>query len=432
MAAENNLSERELEILKLVATGASNKEIAQKLVISPNTVKVHLRNIFSKIEVVSRTEATLYAIKLGIIQTEGVVTSEEVLSTDFPLESVVKTTRWRSPRVWITAGSLFIIAVLFFLFRSNFSSTSTNENPTVEQDRWTTAADIPDGRSGMAAGLYENSIYLFAGKTGDKTTSSVLQYDLQTNAWTNLPDKPTPVSAAQAGLVGERIYIPGGLNSSNTPIRTVEIFDPRENKWSQGADLPFPLSNYGLASFEGKIYVFGGWDGTAVQSHVWVYDPAVDDWSALKDAPYALQNAAAAVLGSKIYILGGENQSNVYDSAWVYYPNRETNGENAWQEIPDLPEPRAEFNATTLNDSIYISNGYSTNKNPIDTILRFNETNNIWEQLEAPLQDAGVGAAIVAVNTNIHLLGGILKGQSSPQHQSYQAIFTVRLPAVTK
>ena len=59
------LSEREMEVLKLAATGVSNKDIAQQLFLSPRTVQVHLGNIFSKLGVASRTEAILYALRKG-------------------------------------------------------------------------------------------------------------------------------------------------------------------------------------------------------------------------------------------------------------------------------------------------------------------------------------------------------------------------------
>ena len=64
------LSQREMEVLKLAATGVSNKEIARQLFLSPRTVQVHLGNIFSKLGVASRTEAILYGLKRGLLTLE--------------------------------------------------------------------------------------------------------------------------------------------------------------------------------------------------------------------------------------------------------------------------------------------------------------------------------------------------------------------------
>jgi DNA-binding NarL/FixJ family response regulator len=61
------LSERELEILRLVADGASNREIAAKLVIAEGTVKNHLTNILGKLSVRDRVQAALKAKELGLI-----------------------------------------------------------------------------------------------------------------------------------------------------------------------------------------------------------------------------------------------------------------------------------------------------------------------------------------------------------------------------
>jgi NarL family two-component system response regulator LiaR len=62
------LSERELEVLKLIADGASNEEIAAKLVISEKTVKSHVSNILSKLHVVDRTQAAVYAWREGVVR----------------------------------------------------------------------------------------------------------------------------------------------------------------------------------------------------------------------------------------------------------------------------------------------------------------------------------------------------------------------------
>ena len=61
------LSQRELQVLQLAATGLTNKEIAGNLVISEKTVKNHVANIFSKLQVNDRTQAILSAIRRGLI-----------------------------------------------------------------------------------------------------------------------------------------------------------------------------------------------------------------------------------------------------------------------------------------------------------------------------------------------------------------------------
>jgi DNA-binding NarL/FixJ family response regulator len=62
------LSERELEILRLMAKGAANKEISAQLNIAQSTVKTHIANIFQKLRVNDRTEAVTQALKKGIIR----------------------------------------------------------------------------------------------------------------------------------------------------------------------------------------------------------------------------------------------------------------------------------------------------------------------------------------------------------------------------
>ena len=66
------LTERELEVLRLVATGLSNADIAEQLVITEATVRSHMSNILSKLHLANRVQATLYAVQEGIISLDEV------------------------------------------------------------------------------------------------------------------------------------------------------------------------------------------------------------------------------------------------------------------------------------------------------------------------------------------------------------------------
>jgi two-component system, NarL family, response regulator LiaR len=70
--SDEPLTEREVEVLRLVARGLSNQEIADELVVSERTVRTHVSNILSKLHLANRTQAALYALKEGLSSLDDV------------------------------------------------------------------------------------------------------------------------------------------------------------------------------------------------------------------------------------------------------------------------------------------------------------------------------------------------------------------------
>jgi DNA-binding NarL/FixJ family response regulator len=66
--AAPRLTDREVEVLRLVAKGMSNRDISTELVIAENTVKNHVRNILEKLQLKSRMEAAMYAVREKLVE----------------------------------------------------------------------------------------------------------------------------------------------------------------------------------------------------------------------------------------------------------------------------------------------------------------------------------------------------------------------------
>ncbi len=249
MPENNELSEREREILRLVATGASNKEIAQALFISSNTVKVHLRNIFGKIGVTSRTEAAMYAVNSGLVpgpahDSEMVAVPEAVSASGLGLpDDDQGRAAWRQRLAWgmVSFLVLAVVAVLAWAAFFNRQSIGQASVPTPALSvlpHWQKLASMPTARQSLALAAYEGQLYAIAGQAQAGVTGVVERYDPSTNQWLALPSKPTPVADIGAAVVGGKIYVPGGRLASGDVSDILEIFDPHSGVWEKGASLP--------------------------------------------------------------------------------------------------------------------------------------------------------------------------------------------------
>ncbi len=430
------LSERELEVLRLLATGATNKEIAGKLVISPNTVKVHLRNIYAKIEVASRTEASMWAVQHGVLdlglRADEKRDGEEPLSPESSLAEEASPSRraQRTPFVWVAVSLMLLLALTSGLLLRRALSESTPAPAEASQSaaeeppsRWQSAAALPKPAWNMAAGVYDGRIYLFGGQNAEGLTGHTLRYDPAADTWEDLPDKPTPVDEAPAALLGEKIYLPGGKLASGEVTAALEIYDPRQNTWTEGAPLPAPRSAVALAAFEGRLYLFGGWDGNAYAAETWAYDPQEDAWETLTPLTVPRAYALAVTTDNGIHLLGGENAAGPLALHEIYAPAREGSAEGPWRTDVPLPQVVARPLGGNVANLVYL---FSPEAERTQGWV-FTENSDAWNPLDTPPVPLDAGAAVAPVGAYLHFLGG-----ERGQHWTYQAVYIVSIPAIQR
>lgn len=461
----NELSERERDILRLVATGAGNKQIAAQLYISTNTVKVHLRNIFAKIGVTSRTEAAMVAIRLGLVQSSisgamseinnpevsSIMGESATLRSSQPGQSlgldsseseagrfVFKTGRLSKRLVWgLGLGLLVLVAVLLVfgidVLRNQTVNKQVSETPgprLTTLTRWQARSAMPSARSGLAVVAYEDRLYAIGGVSSTGVSGVIERYDHDSDTWETLPSKPLPVADIQAVVIGGKIYVPGGRTPSGELTVVLEIFDPRTSSWERGADLPIAISAYALTAFEGRLYMFGGWDGGQFINSAYYYDPRSNGWQSLTPMPTPRGFAAAAMSGGKIFVIGGKDAQKTLRLVEVYSPDRE-GSENPWQATVSMPEGRYGMGISSVADIIYIVCGQGESDTPQPS-LAFNAQTDTWQSFEMPPSNLGSGLGLALSGEYLFAVGGKTKTTFTAELLAYQVVYTVGIPVIIK
>lgn len=432
---ENPLSSREKEILQLIAQGKSNKEIAADLVISVNTVKVHISNIFQKFGVASRSEAIIFALEHGLIEGPRQETPEPQVITEFVEVEQPQWLIWLRKFWWLfaIAVTLAILSLAFIFSRSNILSKPT---PTphpfqglISEDRWHSHESLSPAREGMATIAYKSELFVIGGETLEGISALNQSFDTRNNRWSLRAPKPIAVKNASALQIASKLYVFGGEMRNNQPTNVLEIYDPETDSWSTGANGPKTLSRYAATSIEGKIFYFGGWDGITFSKETYVYDPSTNKWTSGIPSPVAFADAKAVSANNRFFIIGGTENNLPITTVRIYSPNNQNEPNATWSEPLDFFEAKEIIGAQMLGDSIVV---FSKIDEENLLISYYSSQNETWSHsAEKTTKKQIDNPSLTNISGSVFFIGGRLKnGELSNQFISYQAFFTIMLPAI--
>ena len=431
------LSKRELEVLQCVSQGAGNKQIAQELFISENTVKVHLRNIYRKLDAASRTEATTEAMRQGLIAVPGAEAAETAAPSPLPAETETPTPEassdngqenrqpavaeaptphrrltWRA-LILITAVILILLAgaaLAGWFIASNNETVAEAEPYTLTElaDNWWEGRPLPTAVAHTALAPFGLDLYLLGGETAEGITDAVWIYDTAEHTWKEGAQKPTAVADASAAELGGIIYVPGGRLADGQPTNIVEAYSPAQDAWGSIASLPEDISG-GLTLSDGSsLYLIGGWNGDSVLNTVFRYDPgSAATWQQLPKMNQARMWPAGGIIAGKLYVVGGRDGEKELDSCEVL----DLNADNLqWESCAPMDSPRAGAGAAVLVNKLYVFGGGMDEQNKIETSEAYDPNTDQWGLVSTPMLSdttSWTNLGVANIETRVFTLGGL-------------------------
>jgi DNA-binding CsgD family transcriptional regulator/N-acetylneuraminic acid mutarotase len=411
------LSERELEITGLVTEGLTNREIAERIFLSPNTVKVHLRNIFTKTGVASRTELSMLAVQEGwVVVVDSTDTSTEHLDYDghnveepTPTEIIP----WPWQRWGLFAGFLVGAITILILpslpIRQVASSgpglifgpgQETSGFDNFDPDgRWEEQTPLPVRRAGMGTASLSGKAHIIGGINAEGVTNRHDIFDIETNQWSVGNVRPEALGNISAVSLHGNIFVPGGCDAGWQPSESVHQYIPDTDSWISSAPLPTPLCAYALAVYEDEVYILGGWNGDMYTASAFTYNPDSDSWRMIASPSVNRGFGGAAVLADRIYYVGGYDGRRELDICEVYDP-----AVDEWDVCPSMLQPRGGIGVTSTAGRIYVTGG------GWDSFLGFNERFSLesgqWTVVDTPIVGEWRNVGVFTWDRSLYVVGG--------------------------
>lgn len=276
-------------------------------------------------------------------------------------------------------------------------------SPTIAQP-WSEGEIMPTARSEISATNIGDDIYVIGGFDGSGDVLDVVEvYNIKNNSWKSTAPLPEPLHHTAATSYEGKIYVTGGYISREwIPSNQLFIYDPIKNQWKEGKPMPTPRGALSAAFVNGTLYAIGGQDEARNLNINEAYDPSSNTWSSKTPMPTGRHHSASTMVDNKIYVIGGRtagisivnvNINEMYDT--------ET---EKWIAIEPMPSKRSGIAVAAINNSLFVFGGEDPSRT-FGNNEKYDTENGKWTSLE-PLPTPRHGLAAVSVDNRIFIIGG--------------------------
>ena len=264
---------------------------------------------------------------------------------------------------------------------------------------WELTEPMPIPREGLAVVELEGKIYTIGGKNqpGYSALGTVEIYDPLRNEWSTGPSLVNPRFFAAAASYDGKIFVFGGRNGNNI-LHSSEMYDPENGAWEDIGNIMMPRREGATAITRGdSILVIAGKMQGTYSSHTSVFDPTNYYWDNNMGAcPNARAGHAAAAVGGSIYIIAGVSFGMMSDVSIL-------NG-NSWMTGSALPYALGNTAAASVGENIYLAGG-NDGSEVTNSVLEYSSAEGIWSDF-TPMTEPRENHGVIAVDNIIYVMGG--------------------------
>ncbi|NWW89101.1 KLH13 protein, partial [Rhynochetos jubatus] len=266
--------------------------------------------------------------------------------------------------------------------------------------------------------IINNFLFVIGGQckfdpTGKQPSNEVFRFDPRNTSWLQVASMLERRTRFHADVLSDCIFAVGGGTLLGTLTRTVELYQPADNKWEFSAPFPMPIADHAGTTHKGILYISGGgFSGGKTLRDTYSYLPRLQRWIGNSAMAFSRCDHGMATVRDRILCIGGRTLKGAEE--WIHVNETEyyCPVSNQWTTLTLSPFNSCQFSITAHESTLYLAGGgLLQHMQKEDNVFLYDTEGRLWKKaspLPKPLVDhASCMIKLSQVNATGEMVRGI-------------------------